>query len=163
MVHEIGHAIQIDASSASVSDSKSTGLVLTSADPNFDFRAFCQLSGWRFVTEQPWSLVLDGRAVKIADSLYPLYQPASYAGRDAILVEMKDGAEKYLLERHSRAKFGIRDYASSDPWEDWAEGFTEYVLAPERFLVFAPEKFLYFHVHFRRYDESSELIQNLHA
>lgn len=162
MVHEIGHAIQIGASPAPVSYSKSTGLVSTPADPNFDFRAFCQLSGWRFVTEHPWSLVLDGRAVKIADSLYPLYQPTSYAGRDAILVEMKDGPQKYLLERHSHAKFGIRDYASSDPWEDWAEGFTEYMLAPERFLVFAPEKFLYFHVHFRRYDESSEIIQNLH-
>jgi hypothetical protein len=163
MVHEIGHAIQIGASPANVSYSKSTGLVSNPADPIFDFRAFCQLSGWRFITEHPWSLVLDGRAVKIADSLYPLYQPTSYAGRDAILVQMKDGGERYLLERHSHAKFGIRDYASYDPWEDWAEGFTEYVLAPERFLVFAPEKFLYFHVHFRRYDESSELIQNLHA
>jgi hypothetical protein len=76
---------------------------------------------------------------------------------------MKDAGEKYLLVRHPEAQFGVRSYASHDPWEDWAESFTEYMVAPERFLVFAPEKFLYFHVHFRRYDESSELIQSLYA
>jgi hypothetical protein len=76
---------------------------------------------------------------------------------------MKDAGQKYLLVRHPDAQFGVRSNASCDPWEDWAEGFTEYMVAPDRFLIFAPEKFLYFHVHFRRYDESSELIKSLYA
>ncbi len=163
MLHEIGHAIQIGASHATVSYSKETGLISSPADPLFDFAAFCELSGWRSVTEQSWSLIFDGQAVEIAGAMYPLYRRTTYHGQPAVFVDMKDAGEKYLLVRHPEAQFGVRSYASHDPWEDWAESFTEYMVAPERFLVFAPEKFLYFHVHFRRYDESSELIQSLYA
>lgn len=163
MLHEVGHAIQIGASLPEVSYSKDTGLISSPADPIFDFGAFCRLSGWRFVTEQPWSLIFDGEAVEIAGTMYPLYRRTTYHGQPAVFVDKKDAGEKYLLVRHPDAQFGVRSNASYDPWEDWAEGFTEYMVAPDRFLVFAPEKFLYFHVHFRRYDESSELIQSLYA
>ncbi len=164
MLHEIGHAIQIGASRAETSYSKDTGLISSPADPVFDFRAFCGLSGWRVVTEQPWSLIFDGQAIEIAGTMYPLLnRNTTYHGQLVVFVHMKDAGERFLLVRHPSAQFGVRSYASSNPWEDWAEGFTEYVLAPERFLVFAPEKFLYFHVHFRIYDESSELIQDLYA
>ena len=163
MLHEVGHAIQIGASLASTSYSKDTGLISSPADPLFDFGAFCRLSGWRFVTEQPWSLIFDGEAVEIAGTMYPLYRRTTYHAQPAVFVDMKDAGQKYLLVRHPDAQFGVRSNASCDPWEDWAEGFTEYMVAPDRFLIFAPEKFLYFHVHFRRYDESSELIKSLYA
>jgi hypothetical protein len=162
ILHEIGHAIQIGASAESITYAKHTGRVLSPADAIFDFQAFCALSGWRFVTEQPWSLVFGGHAVDVAGTMYPVDRTTTYQGEPAVFVDIKEGTEKYLLVRHPDAQFGVRFSASYEPWEDWAEGFSEYLLAPDRFVVFAPEKFLYFQVHFRRYEESSDIIQSLH-
>jgi hypothetical protein len=162
LLHEVGHAIQIGASEGFVSYSRETGRIMSPADPMFDFPAFCDLSGWRCVTEQPWKCIFAGEAVDINGSMYPLYRPTTYQGEPAVLLDMDEKNQKHLLIRHPNAQFPVRSHARFDPWEDWAESFTEYILEPERFIVFAPEKFLFFHVHFRRYSESSEIIVRLY-
>jgi|GEM_PF-6235896 len=162
LLHEIGHAIQIGASQEFVSYSRETGRITAPADPMFDFPAFCDLSGWRCVTEQPWKCIFAGEAVDINGAMYPLYRSTNYQGEPAVFVDMDEEGRKHLLIRHPNAEFPVRSAARFDPWEDWAESFTEYMLEPDRFMVFAPEKFLFFHVHFRRYSENSDIIVRLH-
>jgi hypothetical protein len=41
--------------------------------------------------------------------------------------------------------------STEDPFEDWAEAFTEYLLCPDQLITLAPEKFHYMEIHFRHY------------
>jgi hypothetical protein len=162
MVHEVGHAIQIGKSNQYVCWEGDDGSIDGPSDPLYDFRRFCALSGWKIATERPWTTLYDNQAVSIDGELYPLKTPTVYKGvRVVFEVFSEEAGIKFLLARNAEAQFPVCADAKDDPWEEWAEGFSEYILTPERFVVFAPEKFLYFHVHFRKYEETHPVIEAL--
>lgn len=175
LVHEIGHALQVGKADRDIKFNRETGEILNPADPLFDFGAFLALSNWRVITEQPQQWIYNGEAIRIGTSEYPLNHPAAYKGEYVVLTTYEDTVTikkvgepnkerpiKLVLAHSAGAGFGIRPYGREDPFEDWAEGFSEYILAPERFSRLAPEKFLFYHVHFRCYEESSAVIQDLY-
>jgi len=175
LVHEIGHALQVGKSHRDIKFSRETGRIFNPADPLFDFGAFLSLSDWRVVTEQPQQWIYNGEAIRIGANEYPLNHPTTYRDRYVVLTtyddtvtvrrvgeQKKEKNIKLVLAHSAGAGFGIRTYGREDPFEDWAEGFSEYILTPERFSRLAPEKFLYYHVHFRCYEESSNVIQDLY-
>jgi hypothetical protein len=133
------------------------------ADPLYDFTTFCSLSGWRIATDRPWTALYYGQALSINGEQYPIGTPTVYHGARVVFVVLSEAGAKILLARDPDAQFPVSGNAQKDPWEDWAEGFSEYILAPERFAVFAPEKFLYFHVHFKKYPEDHPIVQKLYS
>jgi hypothetical protein len=161
-LHELGHALQIGASNYRVSWSRDTGDIRGPGDAMYDFKSFCKLSGWKMVTERNWSQLFNNQAVSVAGERYPLNSPTLYKGARVVFTVLSEGGCQYLLVRNADAQFPVSKNAEADPWEDWAEGFCEYIIVPERLVVFAPEKFLYYQLHFRMYAEDSSEVQSFH-
>lgn len=160
-IHEMAHAIQI-GNGAQETGWKTSGELVSPADPLFDFAAFCQLSKWRVITERPWMRAYNNDAVLIDRQLLPIARPTTYRGEEVVIRHFHEPSNGGTLLSHAaNAKFGLRAPANTDPWEDWAEGFCEYMLTPRRFVELSPEKFLYFHLHFRKYEESSPIVRRL--
>jgi hypothetical protein len=64
-----------------------------------------------------------------------------------------------VLYRHTAtASFARSSNSTTDPFEDWAESFTDYFVSPDQLLTLAPQKFYYMELLFKRY-----ILANDHA
>jgi hypothetical protein len=69
---------------------------------------------------------------------------------------LRHGFNNLLFCHRSDAEFSLNDYALTDPIEDFAEAFTDYILCPDRLIECAPEKFHYMEIHFRVYRSAGD-------
>lgn len=134
ILHEIGHHTQFNMASAvdpltkKVDEGKAMDLL---AD-------FSTISGW--TTE-------DGRVADGAVLLPHLRVDAHEFSKETSDVPgnmMTRGAVDKGFFRHSNTEHFVSDYAMTDPKEDWAESWKEYVANPKKLLAKSPEKFLFF-------------------
>lgn len=162
LLHEVGHALQMGANVEPTAWNKS-GEVQQPSDPLFDFPAFCRLSEWRVISE-PWQLEHNRNAVRVNGVLHLLHHPTKLNGELVTLCLAEHPPEPTLLMSYRPGSTFAVSAASPepDPFEWWADGFMEYVTLPERLSEIAPEHFLYFHLHFRKYPEESDLVQEVY-
>ena len=148
LTHELGHAIQLGKDGGGVvGDHYSPGEV------SFDFDEFVRLGGWAVYLPDSYEITNSGASVKIEGKEYPIDRPVKFHGE--LVTFLFDGWQ--LSSYKSAAPFSLRWYSRTTPWEDWAEGFAEYNLMPERLITFAPEKFQYFEDEFGRYSDRKDL------
>ena len=178
LIHEIGHGLFLAPGERDLRFNHA-GEIVAPGEMLFDFTAFHALSGWHVVTPQPTRFLYRNQTVEILggsyikDGTYVLDRPHQCAAGSVTFklysdVEERGGefdepkrkkSVRFVLGYDSFARFGIRANGCEDPFEDHAEGLTEYIEAPERFSRMAPEKFFYYHVHFRSHPETSSYVQ----
>ena len=148
LTHELGHAIQLGKDGGGV-----IGNQYTPGEASFDFDEFVRLGGWAVYLPDTYEITNSGASVKIDGHEYPIDRPVKFHGE--LVTFLFDGWQ--LSSYKSAAPFSLRWYSRTTPWEDWAEGFAEYNLMPERLITFAPEKFQYFEDEFGRYSDRKDL------
>jgi hypothetical protein len=159
LVHELGHGIQMGHEGAVNKWNPSTGEMYSPNNPLIDYKGFCDLSGWRVVGWFEQSAVVQNVAITIAGKEYPFERPIKIdlplepeAGsvRITCTVILRASKADNLVFCHAPdAQFSLSSYAMTNPQEDFAEAFTEYILCPERLIELAPEKFHFMEIHFR--------------
>lgn len=148
LTHELGHSIQLGREGGSVEIDQ-----FTLGQAAFDFDEFIQLGGWTVYLPNSYTITNGGASVKIEGREYPIDRPVKFHGE--MVTFLFDGWQ--LSSYKSMAPFSLRWYSRTTPWEDWAEGFAEYNLMPERLISFAPQKFQYFEDEFGRYTDRKDL------
>ena len=159
LVHEIGHSVQLGADDHDdvFSEDRHGNFSLADGDKEYDFHEFMEVSGWKVVDPDTWELSEERQSVIIDDRRIPIGVPVVYEGEQRIFT-----LDQGILYSHDTlASFSLIQYSRTNPWEDWAEGFAEYILLPERLIEFAPEKFEYFEQELRVYQDDPELLEAL--
>ena len=96
--------------------------------------------------------------VEINGQRLPLDTACWFEGEEVIFQYDED--TQVLIRYDANSQFSSRWYARTSPWEDFAEAFSEYLLAPEQLIAAAPEKFQHLELELRRY-QNDERIQTL--
>ena len=150
LTHELGHALQLGASAYRMRFSRQQLQFVGMSDPSYDFGHYMQLSGWAIVAPEHYKIAYFGDALIIDDQLLPLDTPLLYNGA---AVEFRfDPEDEILYAVNPFARYSLGSYAKTNPWEDWAEAFCEYVLLPQRLASVACDKFDYFNQQFGLYE-----------
>jgi len=152
LIHEMGHSLQLGAEQADVLH-EGNEYRLAPGDSRYEFAEFMQLSGWKLIHPNRFSVTNSGLSVKLDGQEYILGVPIKHNGQRLILA-LNQGL---LFSYEAFAPFSLVKYSRTNPWEDWAEAFAEYFLMPERLITFAPEKFQYLEEEFRQYDTREDL------
>lgn len=156
LTHELGHSVQLGAVGAGLEE-KGDSFVFIPGEPAYNFDEFMNLSGWSLIGEKRYKIENHGLSVVLDGEHLPLGLPTKLRGEYIMLVYNQGLLLSYRLD----GQFSLIDYSRSNPWEDWAEGFCEYVMLPERLILFAPQKFLYFEQEFRKYAADKSLLRQL--
>lgn len=146
LTHELGHAIQLGPEGPGLKED-GQDLTIIPGDPCYNFKEFMQLSNWQIISPERFKVQDSGLSVLLDGTALPTGVPCSFQGRRIILVYNQG----LLMSYDTSADFSLIDYSRTNPWEDWAESFCEYIMLPERLLKFAPQKFMYFEEEFRKY------------
>lgn len=159
VLHEVAHSIQMGHEGRTIQWDYASGELYSPNNPLIDLKGFLEISGWRVLGYLETSAFIREIAVRIGDKLYPLGRPvqielplqpnATTAGTPHTVVLRRSGNMLYC--HRPDARFSLDNYALTDPMEDWAEAFTEYIICPDRLIDLAPEKFHYMEIHFRAY------------
>jgi|GEM_PF-2862042 len=157
LTHELGHSIQLGALGPWLKE-KDDGFVFIPGEPAYNFDEFMSLSGWNLINDKRYKIENNGLSVVLDGEHLPLGLPTKLRGEPIMLVYNQGLLLSYRLD----GRFSLIDYSRSNPWEDWAEGFCEYIMLPERLILFAPQKFLYFEQEFRKYAAAGRLLRLLH-
>lgn len=167
-IHEVAHSLHMSGASPHFSWEASTGIPLTPTNPLFDLATFASLSTWRVVGYVPREQVIGRDSVRLGAHLIPLNRPLKVPP-DEHLQTLRDtfkgdwvvfrynSSDKLLYAHAATAAFARSANASSDPFEDWAETFSDYFLCPRDLLALAPEKFYYMELHIKRYHLTRDL------
>lgn len=149
MCHELGHAVQIGAQRDRATLDNVSGKITGPADPRFPFDEFLQLADWKIIERSRVKRLSANQAILLDGELLPLNKPINYKGD--LRTFIYDSSEKIVYSYRPDTEFSLNIYSRESPWEDWAEGFAEYILLPERLLAFAPKKFMYFEKYIGKY------------
>jgi hypothetical protein len=164
LVHELAHSIQMGHEGKVFDWDKSTGELLSPNNPMIDLKGFCDLSGWRVVGWFERSAFVGNTAIVIAGKEYPFDRPlkidlpvelAAGSVRTPCTVILRAGRNGVFCHAPD-AQFSLESYAMTDPHEDFAEAFTEYIICPDRLIELAPEKFHFMEIHFRVYRTAND-------
>lgn len=156
--HEIGHSYNIACDrKVEYPIDPSDDRISCTGEYLVDFQAFLELSDWRAFEPSRFKIEHHGQAVRLDHILYPLERPCRYKGELVIFRHCKDQSRLYC--HRADATFNLRDYATSDPFEDFADAFAEYFELPERLAYFSPEKFLFFELHFHVHERKKYLFE----
>jgi hypothetical protein len=165
IVHEVAHSIQMGHEGDTVSWDVATGELLSPNNPLIDLGGFLELSGWRTLGTYAKSDIIGGNAIRLFNKIYPLNRPVRVSLPSENVgacpdipgwVVFRHGYSDHLFYHRVDAEFSLNNYSLSDPLEDFAEAFTEYILCPDRLIECAPEKFYYMEIHFRRYRSAGD-------
>lgn len=167
-VHEVAHSLHMSGENPCVTWEPSTGIPLTPTNPLFDLSTFASLSTWRVVGPVSRDQVIGKDSVRIDGHLVPLDRPLKLPDGDAFrhlkgsfgdewIVFRYQPTDKLLYVHRATAAFSRSGNATSDPFEDWAEAFSEYLLCPEDLIALAPEKFYYMELHMKLYHITTDL------
>lgn len=157
LVHELGHSIQLGRNKGSFELSPPDELGFSDGDPRYEFKSYMGLAGWRVLAPWQYESTNQGLSVRIGDEEYPVGTAVKFNGQEVIMT-VKGGL---LYIHRALGPFSLGDYARTNPWEDFAEAFSEYILIPERLVQFAPEKFLFLEQEFGRYRGNSVIQDKL--
>jgi len=149
LTHELGHAVQLGMFYGDVKFDPQKGWCVDEGDPLYDFSEYMKLSGWRMIDPQRYEFLDAGSFVLIDGVLFPLESPVIVDGEELVLVKCRELLFGYAKD----ADFSSRWYSKVNPWEDFAEAFMEYFLAPEKLLQSAPEKFRFLETELRYYEK----------
>jgi hypothetical protein len=155
LVHELGHSIQLGSNKGSFELSPPDDLVFSSGDPRYEFKTYMGLAGWRVLAPWQYEPTNQGLSVRIGDEEYPIGTAVKFNGQEVVMT-LKGGL---LYIHRALGPFSLGDYARTNPWEDFAEAFCEYILIPERLVQFAPEKFVFLEQEFGHY-RANQLINS---
>ncbi|NDC36904.1 MAG: hypothetical protein EBZ48_02500 [Proteobacteria bacterium] len=156
LTHELGHSVQLGLYAGTFVVSEE-GLSFSDGDPRYDFKEYQGLAGWRILIPGQFKPTNGGLSVQIGTEEYPVERPVRFNGEDVIFT-MRGGL---LFVHKASGPFSLRDYSTTNPWEDFAEAFCEYTLRPDRLITFAPEKFKFLEQEFGRYKGDKELYKKL--
>ncbi len=166
LVHELGHSIQMGHEGSLNRWEPSTGEMYSPNNPLIDFKGFCDLSGWRVVGWFERSAFIMSTGITIEGREYPFnrpiqidlpLEPVAGSVRTPCTVILRGSQGENLVFCHApHAKFSLLSYAMTNPKEDFAEAFTEYILCPDRLIDLAPEKFHFMEIHFRVYRTAND-------
>jgi len=148
LVHEIGHGVQLGDSYGSI-DFTGGESHIDDGDDRMDFDEFMQVSGWRAINPNRWESTKDDKVI-IDGKEYDTRVQVELDNKKVILIPFYD--ELYAID--ADAKFSFRDYAKTNPWEDYAEAFTEYFLNAKRLFEYAPKKYKFLEEEFGVYGEN---------
>lgn len=167
-VHEVAHGIQMSSSEPFVLHDPTTGDILTPSSPLFHLPSFAALSGWKFVAHLQKGEFFARDSVTLNNKLFPLHRPVfipsgtplpgrtdTEPGTWAIL-RSSYPVDTFVYRHDITAEFARCKTACDDPFEDWAESFSDYLLAPDQLLAMAAKKFYYMETHFRVYLRSKD-------
>ena len=159
VLHEIAHSIQMGHEGKTCRWSPSTGEIFSPNNPLIDFQGFCEISGWKALGWFETKAFVGEHAIRVSEKLiplgrsvtinFPLSKEHSTTPQLHGVVLRRSGNQLY--SHNEDAAFSLNTYARSEPCEDWAEAFTEYIMCPDRLIELAPEKFHYMEIHFRAY------------
>lgn len=164
VLHEVAHSVQMGHEGRISHWNTITGELYSPNNPLIDLKGFCDLSGWRVVDWFDRSAFIDEEAVRIEGRLYPWgravtialpLKPDTHTTRTPQRVVLRRN-ENFVYCHNVDARFSLNSYALTDPHEDFAEAFTEYVICPDRLIQLAPEKFHYMEIHFRMYRTAND-------
>ncbi len=159
LAHELGHMLQL-GSRAYVYHGPKSGVVLGPTLPISDFDEYLRISGWSIIDSSLYQLIHDKQAIILDGDTYRLDDhPVDFKGTSIFLSYKEDLG--VLLAYRSNAQFSLHRYSKTDPWEDYAEAFSEYMLLPERLIKFAPKKFKFFEQEYGRYSEDLIIMDRL--
>jgi hypothetical protein len=160
LIHEMAHGIQWGHEERPVDWDYSTGEIFSPNNPLIDFAGFLELSGWRVLGTYAESQLIARTAIQLHGKIYPLNRPVREAPSSLENPEappipepivFRRGIAEILFYHRVDAEFSLNAYSSTDPFEDFAEAFTEYIVCPDRLIECAPEKFHFMEIHFRKY------------
>ena len=154
LAHEIGHGLQIGDGAAGFSFAPG-GEGFAPGEAAIDFDEYAALSGWRMIARARVAAGRGDGTVVIDGQEYSLKEPARLDGELVNLVY--DPFRQLLLTYHVDAEFTARWYSRVNPWEDFAEAFSCYLMCPEKLIAEAPRKFAFFEREFGRYRGSGEI------
>lgn len=167
-IHEVAHSLQMSGDNPCVTWEASTGIPRTPTNPLFDLSTFASLSTWRVIGPVSPEQVIGKDSIRIDAHLLPLNRPLKVPDGEAFrhlqgsfgdewIVFRYQPTDKLLYVHRATAAFARSGNASSDPFEDWAEAFTDYLLCPEDLIALAPEKFYYMELHVKLYHITADL------
>lgn len=156
LAHEIGHGIQLGLHPSSLEQTPDGGVEFSKGDPIYDFAEWMEISGWTVYSPDDVEILNGGQSAQIGDQEYPIGVPVDIDGTSVILQYQRG----LLYSFDTDAPFSLDPYSRTNPWEDFAEAFCEYIMIPERLIEFAPEKFIFLEKEFRLYDDQLELMRN---
>ena len=164
VIHEIGHSIKFGKASCGQKHKEDISELVQQSNPLCSFGAFMELSGWRVIPRGQYSVSSSSNEVYLAEydehgelaSWRPvaLNQSQNINGEYLSLTYDKELRTLYAFD--VRAEFPVEKAAQDTPWEDWAESFTSYVLAPRLLLHSAPYKFWHLEFQFRKYHRGTQ-------
>lgn len=165
VLHEVGHGIQLGHEGRIQTWDDKTGELLSPNNPLIDLKGFCEISGWRVLGWFESSHFVGNEGVRLEGQLFPLGRPVTIlfpispafgVPQSSQRVVLRRGVGNFLYCHEVDAQFSLNSYALSEPAEDWAEAFTEYIICPDRLISLAPQKFHYMEVHFRHYHSTRD-------
>jgi hypothetical protein len=165
VLHEVAHGIQLGHQGRLQKWVQATGEILSPNNPLIDLKGFCEISGWRALGWFDSSHFVGKEGVNLNGQLYPLGRPVTIhfpispdlgVPQRQERVVLRRGAGNFLYCHDVYAPFSLNSYAFSEPAEDWAEAFTEYIICPDRLINLAPQKFYYMEIHFRLYRSAGD-------
>lgn len=143
LVHEIGHGIQLGRSYGRIYPSPEGSPTIEGGDDRMDFDEFLGVSGWQVIDRDRWEVTTEGKLL-IDGEEYKIRTPIELDGQRLILTFSRGE----LFAINAEARFSFDDYARTNPWEDYAEAFSEYFLMPKRLFQYAPDKYRFFEEEF---------------
>jgi hypothetical protein len=168
-IHEVGHSIQMGSEEALLRWCAKSGEIWSPTNPLFDIATFASLSDWRIVGRIPKKEVIGEDSFLLGGKTIPLNRAVLMAPDDNIPGHTRDSLPEWIVFRYApkdnvlyrhtaTASFARSSNSTTDPFEDWAESFTDYFVSPDQLLTLAPQKFYYMELLFKRY-----ILANDHA
>ena len=168
-IHEVGHSIQMGSEEALLRWCAKSGEIWSPTNPLFDIAIFASLSDWRIVGRIPKKEVIGEDSFMLGGKTIPLNRAVLMAPDDNIPGHTRDSLPEWIVFRYAprdnvlyrhtaTASFARSSNSTTDPFEDWAESFTDYFISPDQLLTLAPQKFYYMELLFKRY-----ILANDHA
>lgn len=164
VIHEIGHSIKFGKASCGPKHKEDISELVHQSNPLCSFGAFMELSGWRVIPRGEYSVSNTSDEIYLAE----YGEDRAFTGwRPVALNQSQNINGEYLSLRYDkdlrtlyafdvRAEFPVEKAAQDTPWEDWAESFTSYILAPRLLLHSAPYKFWHLEFQFRKYHRGTQ-------
>jgi hypothetical protein len=161
-IHEVGHSIQMGAEGEHLRWCLESGEIWSPTNPLFNIATFSSLSDWRIVGSISRKEVIGRDSVLLGGQIIPLNRAVLITGHAHIpgrtaesppeWIVFRYSSKENILYRHAAtASFARSSNATTDPFEDWAESFTDYFVSPDQLLTLAPQKFYYMELLFKRY------------
>ena len=161
-IHEVGHSIQMGAEGEHLRWCPASGEIWSPTNPLFNMATFAALSDWRIVGSISKKEVIGRDSVLLGGQIIPLNRAVLITGHTHIPGRTAESPSEWLVFRYSSkenilyrhaatASFTRSSNATTDPFEDWAESFTDYFVSPDHLLALAPQKFYYMELLFKRY------------